>query len=51
MGRENRRGERRPRGGLQNQRIPELGYYIIVTDAKETERTTSLAFETLSLLV
>lgn len=38
MGRENRRGERRPRGGLQNQRIPELGYYIIVTDAKETEK-------------
>lgn len=51
MGRENRRGERRPRGGLQNQRIPELDITSSLQMQRRQKRTTSLAFETLSLLV
>lgn len=32
-----RTGKRKPRGQFSNRRIPELGYYFIVTDAEETE--------------
>lgn len=38
MGRENRRGERKSREHSVNLRAPELGYYIVVTDTKETEK-------------
>lgn len=34
----NRSGKRLPREQLSKKRIPELGYYIIVTDSKETEQ-------------
>jgi hypothetical protein len=33
-----RNGKRKPREQLSKRRIPELGYYFIVTDAKETEQ-------------
>lgn len=38
MGRENRRGERKSREHRVSQRVPELGYYIIVADTEETEK-------------
>ena len=38
MGRENRRGDRKSRERVKNRRVPELGYYIIVTNAEETEQ-------------
>lgn len=37
MARGERTGNRQPRGKTR-QRVPDLGYYYIVTDAKETER-------------
>lgn len=37
-----RTGRRKTREQLSKRRIPELGYYIIVTDAKETERNYML---------
>lgn len=33
-----RNGQRKPREELLNRRTPELGYYFIVTDTKETEQ-------------
>lgn len=33
-----RNGNRKVRGQLFKRRIPELGYYFIVTDTKETEQ-------------
>lgn len=38
MAREDRNGKRKTRNTQLNKRIPEMGYYIIVTDTKETER-------------
>lgn len=38
MGSEIRRGKRQLRSQRTNRRVPELGYYLIVTDTEETER-------------
>lgn len=38
MGKEQRNGKRKTRQPKLNQRIPSLGYYMIVTDTKETEK-------------
>ncbi len=38
MGKENRNGKRQKRSERTNRRKPELGYYLIVTDTKETEK-------------
>lgn len=38
MSKVERNGKRKTRAQLSKQRIPELGYYFIVTDTKETER-------------
>ena len=38
MSRVERNGKRKTRDQLSKQRIPELGYYFIVTDTKETEQ-------------
>jgi hypothetical protein len=37
MGKDERKGARRNRNQQVSRRIPELGYYFVVTDAKETE--------------
>jgi len=37
MSKNERKGARRDRSRRIHQRVPELGYYIVVTDAKETE--------------
>lgn len=37
MSRHERNGSRKPRE-LTNRRVPQLGYYFIVTDTKETEQ-------------
>ena len=37
MGKDERRGARRDRNKRSFKRIPELGYYFVVTDARETE--------------
>ena len=33
-----RKGQRKPREQLLKRRVPELGYYFIITDTKETEQ-------------
>lgn len=38
MARTKRTGKRKTRDQISKQRIPELGYYFIVTDTKETEQ-------------
>ena len=38
MGKDNRKGNRRDRNKKNCTRIPELGYYLIVTDTDETEK-------------
>lgn len=38
MARKDRTGNRKPRNTRSGQRVPEMGYYHIVTDTKETER-------------
>ncbi len=38
MARKDRTGNRKPRNSRLGQRVPEMGYYLIVTDTKETER-------------
>jgi len=38
MARKDRTGNRKPRNTRSGQRVPEMGYYLIVTDTKETER-------------
>lgn len=38
MARENRRGVRKTRDQRSKRRLPELGYYLIVTDTEATER-------------
>ncbi len=38
MGKEDRRGKRKLRGQFGNKRVPELGYYYIVTDTDQTEK-------------
>lgn len=38
MGREERRGKRKSREQSRKTRIPELGYYYIVTDTDQTEK-------------
>lgn len=38
MSREDRNGKRKTRDELSRKRKPELGYYLIVTDTKETEK-------------
>lgn len=38
MSKQERNGQRKSRAQLSRHRSPELGYYIIVTDTKETER-------------
>ena len=38
MARIERNGNRKTRGQLAKRRVPELGYYFIVTDTKETEQ-------------
>lgn len=38
MARKDRTGNRKPRSSCSGQRVPEMGYYLIVTDTKETER-------------
>ena len=42
MPRVERNGKRKTRDQLSKQRIPELGYYFIVTDTKETEQNYML---------
>lgn len=39
MAKKDRRGERKPRNQRTNMRVPELGYYIVVTDTEGTERS------------
>jgi hypothetical protein len=38
MGKDERRGARRDRNRIEGQRVPDLGYYLIITDTKETEK-------------
>lgn len=38
MAGQERNGKRKPREHSSNKRVPELGYYFIVTDTKETEQ-------------
>ena len=38
MSKQERNGQRKSRAQLSRHRSPELGYYIIVTDTKETEQ-------------
>ena len=38
MARNERNGNRKTREQIAKRRIPELGYYFIVTDTKETEQ-------------
>lgn len=38
MGRNERNGDRKTREQIAKKRVPELGYYFIVTDTKETEQ-------------
>lgn len=38
MARKDRTGNRKPRGQRSPEKIPELGYYLIVTDTEATER-------------
>jgi hypothetical protein len=38
MGKVERRGARRDRSRREGQRVPDLGYYLIITDTKETEK-------------
>lgn len=38
MGREDRRGKRKSREQSRKRRVPELGYYYIVTDTDQTEK-------------
>ena len=38
MARKNRNGERKKRDSRLNTRIPEMGYYLVITDTKETEK-------------
>lgn len=38
MARKDRTGERKSRSNKRNMRVPELGYYLIATDTKGTER-------------
>lgn len=38
MGREDRRGKRKSRSEIHEKRIPQLGYYYIVTDTDQTEK-------------
>ena len=38
MAKKDRTGERKPRGQKKQFRVPELGYYLIVTDTEATER-------------
>ena len=38
MAKKDRKGERKPRGQKTQLRVPELGYYLIVTDTEATER-------------
>ena len=38
MARAERTGKRKTREQISKQRTPELGYYFIVTDTKETEQ-------------
>ena len=38
MTRENRRGKRKTRDQRIKRKLPELGYYLIVTDTEATER-------------
>lgn len=38
MGREDRRGNRKSREQSRKRRVPELGYYYIVTDTDQTEK-------------
>ena len=33
-----RTGKRKPREEISKRRVPELGYYFVVTDARETEQ-------------
>ncbi len=35
-----RAGKRKNRNNLAGTRVPELGYYLIVTDTEETEKIT-----------
>ena len=37
MARADRTGNRKPRGSSKALRVPEMGYYIVVTDAEGTE--------------
>ena len=39
---QDRSGKRKTREQLSKRRVPELGYYFIVTDAKETEQNYML---------
>ena len=38
MGKDDRKGKRVDRNSRTATRVPELGYYIIVTDTEETEK-------------
>lgn len=38
MGRDDRKGKRNNRNNKVGTRVPELGYYIIITDTEETEK-------------
>lgn len=38
MAKKDRKGERKTREQRKNMRVPELGYYIVVTDTEGTER-------------
>lgn len=40
MGREDRSGKRKSREQSRKRRVPELGYYYIVTDTDQTEKIT-----------
>ena len=45
MPRVERNGKRKTRDQMAKRRVPELGYYFIVTDTKETEQNYMLGLE------
>lgn len=46
MTRVEKNGKRKTRDQLSKQRIPELGYYFIVTDTKKPSKTICWDYET-----
>jgi hypothetical protein len=46
VGKEERKGARRDRTLKTSNRVPKLGYYVVVTDTKATEKIILMGLET-----